>query len=824
MRYFLPADLGYGLRRLARRPALTALMVVTLGIGVAASTTAFGFVEGVLLRPLKAYSRTNRIVVSRSPVLAGDFRNIAAKDSALERAELYSPHYLYLDSGCGSRGLVVTSVSSGFFSLLRVSPALGRSFLKAEYAPGHDREVVLSQGLWLDCFGGKHSVIGKEIKLGGKSYTVVGVMPAWFQYHEPAYWPAADLVEAWTPLALNKVQLGERGTVRYTASGRLAANGYYTYIIARLRAGVGLRRANAQTHAITLALATEHQADQYLVHNLKLVKPLDWLAGTSRAYLWLFFAASCMPLLMSCLNVACLVLADGASRSREMAIRMSLGAGPASLLSLAEGLAIGLGGTLLGLVFSFGGIHLFVALAPAGKVPRLGGVRIDAQTLGFALLAAVASALAWSVLVAARYGRSRLALGETLGTRAGTTPSPGNLRAQTVFTLAQVAMATVLLVVAALVVKSLQALRETNLGLNPNNVLTSVISPAATMQASSPPHKYGPQLRSILEEVEGIQGVSSAGLTTAVYPGVSGVRFMTGNSDPNQGQAGSFAWWQRVTNGYFQALRIPLLRGRMFSVQAAHARGAGEAIVSRTLAREYFPNQDPLGQTLLLRIPWVAGETKARQLRVVGVVGDVKMDGPQRMVMPEIYTSTFWLAPIGSYLIVRTQIPPRTLKGDLRRIVAAAGPSLVATPPVTMDRRVQRASASERFLAAIMAIFGCLAIALALVGEYGLFSQTTRIRAREIGLRRALGAQDGQILRWAMRKAAVLLLCGISAGAIASLGLAQILRAWLYNAGPADASVYVLAGIVLLSGGLLAAYFPIKRALAIRPADALRHE
>jgi putative ABC transport system permease protein len=823
---FLP-DLRYGLRRLARRPVFTVAVVSSLALGVAASTTAFSFVQGVLLRPLAALQRGGPIVVSRSTVLAGDYQSIVSRNTVLEHGELYTPKFLYLRTGCNSRGIIVTSVSEGYFPLLRVTPVLGRVFRSEEYRPGHERVVILSDHLWRECFGANQSVLGSRVELGGGQYTVVGVMPGWFRYHEPAFWPAADLVGAWTPLALNQAQLHERGAVKFAASGQLASNGYYTYLIARLQPGTRLVQANSQLHAIAVALSSEHPEDKYLAENLKLVKPIDWLVGLRRKVLWLMFAVSCLPLLVGCLNAAGLMVAEGLARAREMAIRRSLGAEAWQLLrlSLVEGLAVGLCGAALGAPVAYWGARLFVVMMPAGEIPRLEEVHVGTWTVLFAVLAAATSALAASILAAARSGVSTALASpkDELSTRPGIASPPTRVRTQAALITGQAAMATALLVTALLVGESLRALRATSPGFDPHNVLEFAVSPVDSIWGSNTGQEQRRRLEGILDAVKAVPGISSAGFTTDVFPGVSAIEFNVGR-EASAGTESPVAWWQGVTDGYFKAMRIPLLQGKTFDALGAGLRTTGEAIVNRTLAQRYFPSQSPIGGNLWLKIPWTGSDSDVYPVRIVGVVADVKMDGLERPVMPEIYTSALWLPPVGGYMVLKTRLAPALLTAQLTDSIRTASPKMAATPPEPFEARMRKAAATERFVASVTGTFAFIALALTLIGVYGMLARLIRSRTREVGLRRALGAQDRQILRWIFGKAGVPLLLGVCVGCVVAAGLAQLLKAWIYGVSMADPFTYALAALALLGAGFLAAFLPAQRALSIDPAAALRHE
>jgi predicted permease len=574
-------------------------------------------------------------------------------------------------------------------------------------------------------------------------------------------------------------------------------------------------------------MAAGYPADKYLVEGLEFVRPRAWLVEWNKRTLSLLLAAFCLVLLIASANFISLTVVSGVSRSREMAIREALGASRASLLRLIlrENLAIGVAGATLAVIVAFGGVRLFRALAPPGRIARLQGLGMDAWTIGFALLAMVLVAGVGSLLaVSHRCGSLPIALRQRPS--AGLRPAPDDAsgRVQILLVTAQVALATVLLVSAGLVARSLQSMGKTDPGFDYRGVLLSGVGPGAGGWAHIGPAGIQEFFSATLTALQSTPGISAVGLTTAVFPSPAVLEFSVGQSARPSRFAGSLAWWQRVTNGYFAALRLPLLEGRLFSENPTGP--PTEVLINRSLAREYFSGTNPVGQLLEVDPSYSYGGSHPEVLpmRVVGVVGDVRMGGLARPVRPEIYTPFLSLPAVSAYVLVRTHVAPARLSKRLRAIVAGADNRFVASDLKPFRSQVDEYLSPQRFLAVLNAAFGLTALALTLAGLYGFLAYIVRLREPEVAVRRALGAQDEQVLASVLGRALLLVLGGVAVGLFAAVGLMRLARAWFYGVSAADPWTYAGVGFALLVTGLLSAYFPAKRALGIDPAAVLREE
>jgi putative ABC transport system permease protein len=821
-------DLRIALRRQARKPGVWLGAALALGLGVGVSAAMFTVAWWVVLRPVEALQRSHHVVMSGNSMLPGDARTVARQQAVFGGAALFRSTFVFPAGSTEPKALFVTSVGPGFFPLLNVAPALGRSFLPSEYWPGHDGEVLLSYSLWQRRFGGSRDALGRSFELGGGLYTVVGVLPKWFRFRDPAFGTIGKPTGAWVPLVLTAADLSERGEPRFGLDGEPVGGVLPLRVIASLRRGVSLAEANRRLQAIASAMAAENPTEKYLAENLQLIRPRAWLVQWSKKTLWLLFGASCLVLLIACANLTALLALAAASRAREMALREALGASRFRLLRLAlcESLTVALAGAAVAVLAALAGVRLFHVLTPVGEIARLEGVRIGAWTVGFALLVAALVAVVATVLAVP--GRARRPISLALRER-----SSGWLRAapdgasgwlRTLLVAGQVAMATVLLVAAGLISRSLWSMSEVRPGFDYRHVLVSGVGPAAGAWARIPPDEVRQDLAKLLAGLQSTPGVSAAALATDVFPWPGVVGFSAEEPTQSPQIAASVAWWQRVTNGYFALLRIPLLEGRLFSQSPVGP--PAEALINRTLAREYFPSSDPVGRTLRVNLSFSYGPSSAEAVpvRIVGVVGDVRAGGLDRPVRPEIYTPILSNPSIGASILLRGKVDGPELSRHLRSLVAAVDNRMFADDFEPFRAQIEQDLATRRFLARLNGIFAVVALTLALVGLYGLLAYNVRLRTAEIAVRRALGAQDGQILSLVLGAALLLVLCGAGVGALAAAGLVRLARAWFYGVSPADPWTYVGVGFALLATGLLSAYVPARRALKVDPAIVLREE
>jgi predicted permease len=821
----LSADSRTVLRRLARRPGFTTLAVLTLGVGIGVSAAMFTVVRWVVLRPVAALQRAHGVVISGIAMLPADARSVSKAKTVFSHAALFKTTYMFPADRSVARPLLVSAVSPEFFPLLAVVPSLGRTFLPTEYEPGHGGEAILSYSFWRRNFSGDRSVLGRRLNLAGRDYAVVGVLPEWFRFRDPAFSPAAQTVGVWVPLALTSAELHERGEERFDLDGEASEHSSALRVIANIHPGLTLAEANRRLHAFALDKAAEYPADKYLVQGLRFVSPRSWLVEWNDRTLWLLLSAFCLVLLISSANFISLTLAAGVSRKREMAIREALGASQARLLrlTLRENLAVGVAGAAVAVVVAFGGVRLFRALAPPGRIARLQGVGIDAWTVGFTLLVMALVAVVSSILVVPRLpGPMSIVLRYHPSDRLRAAPD-GTSRQLQVLATAQVALATVLLVSAALVARSLWSMARTSPGFDFRGVLLTGVGPAAGGWAHIEPARIREFFGVTLTELESTPGISSVGLTTAVFPWPSVLEFSVGQPARAGRFAGSLAWWQRVTNGYFATLRIPLLEGRLFT--EGPTVPPSEVLINRRLALEYFPEADPIGQTLEVDPSYSFGSrAEPMPMRVVGVVGDVQMRGLASQVRPEIYTPLLSLPAVSAYILVRSPLGPEAVLAKVRNIVGGAGHGMAVSNFKPFEDQMDEYLAPERFLAALSAVFALTALALALIGLYGNLAYLVRLRTPEVAVRRALGAQSRQILTLVLGRALLWVLGGVGIGLLAAAALMRLVRSWFFGVSSTDPWTFAGVALALLMTGLLSAYFPAKRALGVNAATALREE
>jgi putative ABC transport system permease protein len=802
-------DVTGGLRFLRRRPVFTAVAVFTLALGIGATTQVYSVVSTVLLRP-QPYPRPERLVMVWEDYLSHDQKHLIAgvefvnlKREARSLDQLSAVELV----GCSiaNRGqpehAAMALVSSDFFPLLGAHAAIGRTFLAQEDSPGRGQEVVLSHRLWRRRFGGDPRVVGQRLDLlpirefgprrpRPRTFTVVGVMPAEL---EP---PTPDMdVDLWAPIAL--VPSPDETVHHLLALGRL-------------HAGVSLAGAQAQVDALAA-----HFAGLGLVHQdhfrCNLVPLREFLAGGLRPALLVLLAAVGFVLLIACANVANLILAQGSSRHSEMAIRAALGAGRGRLIRrlLIESALLGMLGGALGLLLCYGSLELLVALSPA-DFPRLHQIKVDSQVLAFTCGVSLITALI-SGLAPALHG-SRTDLLEALkGGGSRSTAGRQARRVGSTLVVSEVTLAVVLLIAGGLLARSFQRLVAVDTGFDPKQLLVLRISlPESTARGSVKRLAF---LERCIETIESRPGVRAAGAANLLP--LRGVNtdtdfLVAGRPDLTAANAPQ-ADWRAVTTGYFRTLGIPLLQGRTFT-ELEQQTGAPVAVVDQALARRFWPRESPIGKRLKqlvtgVDLPW---------LSVIGVVGDVRNEALGSAAAPAIYTQAPWFPTVS--LGVRTAGEPGALADPVRRVLWGLDKDVVIQDVSRMDDIVRESVAQPRFSAAILGGFAVLALFLAAVGIYGVLAFAASQRAKEIGLRMALGAGRRQVLGLVVAQGMIPVLAGLLLGLAAAASLTRLLSSLLFGVGATDPLVFCSGPAVLIGIALVACLLPAWRAARIDPA------
>jgi len=692
------------------------------------------------------------------------------------------------------------------FATLGAQPILGRTFLPQETgrslfvsdgAATGPTAVILSYGLWLRRFGADPAVIGKMVKVEGDACAVIGVMPDGFKFPDEA--------EAWTPVAISTRR-----------------NNAYLRVIARLQTGVP--SAQAQAELMTIASRLEQEFPQTnRGRSVNLVPLQENVVGNVRSSLLIFLGAVGFVLLIACANVANLLLSRAATRQKEMAVRAALGAGRLRIIRqlLTESLLLAFVGGALGLLLAFGILKLLLAFAPQ-EIPRLNAIGIDSWALGFTLLLAVLTGIIFGLAPALQ--ASRPDLNATLkegGTRATGGASRHRLRGLLV--VAEVSMALVLLIGAGLLLKSFTRLRETNLGFNPDHVLTaSVTLPEATHPTAALKKAYYQQSLARLAARPEAQAV---GLVTSLPLGSTGVSLQGGLNVEGEATERSDVMANKlaVSGGYFRALGIPLLKGRDFN-ELDTPDSPGALIISETLARSLWPNQDALGKRINIGL---SGETWRE---VIGVVGDVRqreVGAPPALALYQPFQQvpeSFQLLLREMTFVVRAAAEPQSFVAGLRSELQAVDRELPLHNVATMEQVVAKKGADPRFYTLLLGSFSALALILAAAGIYSVISYSVTQRTHEIGIRLALGAQAGDVLRLVVKQGMALTLAGLAIGLGGAFALTRVLSDFLYQVSVTDPATFTLLSLLLAAVAFLACYLPARRATKVDPLVALRHE
>ncbi len=803
-------DLRFGARGLARSPGFAAVALATIALGIGANTAIFSVVNAVLIRPLP-YPQPERLVavfqtlpsqgVAQTGASYPNYVDWQARAKSFDALAAIRMHDYTLTEQGDPALIIAATVTSNLFRILQTPPLLGRTLAASDDDPSAPPVAVIGERLWRSRFNADPAIVGKPILLDRQACTVVGVMPAAFKTP-----PETPPVELWLPLTHDPV-FGDLSTRRA---------GHYLRIVARLKTGTPIAPAEAELAAIQRTLSRDHPKENE-GWGIRIVPLAESLVGGARTSLIVLLGAVGLVFGIACVNVANLLLTRASARSREVAIRTALGASRGRLIRqfLAEGLVLAAAGGALGFAMAAASLRALRAWLPP-DLPRLSEIGLDGAVLLFALAISLLSALVFGVVPAFRASSPNLS-GALKEGSAGAGEGRGKRRLRGLLVVTETALAFVLLAGAGLLTKSFLRLQSVPPGFQASNVLTAGLS-LPRNQYSKPEEWIGFYER-LVERLQIQPGVEAAAAVLPLPLTGGGLNLaFTIEGRPAAAPGADFsANYTALTPDYFRVLGIPLLRGRL--VTAGDARSAPKVcLISDAFARRHFPHDDPLGHRL------VFGFKEGVARTIVGVVGDVKRDGLGAPSQPEMYVpfeqDPWWAA----YLAIRTKGDPVALTAAVRREVAALDPTLPLADIEPMAHIVSESVQQPRFRTTLLGLFGLTALLLAIIGIYGVIAYDVGRRAREIGIRLALGAREGDVLRLVVGQGLVLTGAGLAAGLAGALLLTRFLTTLLFETRPLDPATYAGVALLLLAASLLACWIPARRALKVDAMSVLRSE
>ncbi len=793
-------DTRYALRSMRKAPGFTAIAILTLALGIGANTAIFSVVNALLLKPLPYPDADGLVMVWQDLRARGgparEWTGPANHFDLKTKTEIFSGVTTVrgwnasLADGSVPEALSGEQTTYEYFDVLGVRPELGRTFRAPDDVPNAPRVMVLSHGLWTRHFGGDRGVVGRVVSINGEPHEIIGVMPASFK---PALVPNASL---WRPLRWNPVNPPRELAIAHT--------------IARLRAGVSLDAARSALSVFAKRLEREHpKTDTGNGLNPEALQEVS--VGSMRLALLVLLGAVGFVLLIACANIANLLLARGSARTREIAVRRALGADRARIVRqmLTESVLLGASGGAVGVLAGVWAMSALKAIAPA-RTPRLDEVGIDVRVLAFSAALAIATGLLFGLVPAWQASSDRLT--STLkDSGRGTSGTPGG-RVRRTLIVAELALALVLLVGSGLLLRTFIALQQADLGFNPRGVLAGfVLPPPAAYRTGEQRLAFYDRL---LERTAALPGVEQAALSSVIpLGGDSDTSFRIEGRPPARTNADALiTWYREVSANYFSTMEIPLRRGRLFAPREA----APVVVINETMAKKFFPTEDPIGQRLDF------GDK--RLFTIVGVVADVQVRGVRGTNEAETYVPYWHLPEAGTNVVLKCTIEPAALVEPMKQAVKEVDPAIAVAGIASMEQVIADANGEPRFYATMVGAFAALALLLAAVGVYGVMAYSVSQRTSEIGVRLALGAGERQIFRLVVGDSLGLAAVGLACGAAGALVAGRAIQSLLFGVGSGDPATYAAMAALLLAVAFVASYLPARRAMRIDPMTALRTE
>jgi putative ABC transport system permease protein len=814
-------DLRYAIRSLAKTPGFTAVAIITVALAIAANTAVFSLVNALLIRPLPykdpqklvlLFEKFSGLGLDQIPVSAPEYLDWQKQTTSYEHLAAFNFQNFNLTGGDMPERVQGAQVTPNVFPLLGVQPIKGRFFTEGEFGEGNDGVVILSERVWKRRFNSDPQLVGNQLNINGRSFTVVGIMPANFEFPLPLFGVQGgaftERVDIWKPMAFTPDQLNARGSRSYG-------------VIGRLKPGVTVEQAQAEANTI---VANWHPLfpnnyEPVTKFGATIYPMQDLVVGGMRGALMILVGAVVAVLLIACANLTTMLLARAGAREREFAIRLALGAGRTQLIRqmLSESLLLAVVGAGAGVLLAIFGLDLLRSIG-AQTVPRLAEVNLDLTVLLVTLVVAVGTGVIFGLIPALATGKPELTEALKEGGR-GSTSGVRRNRLRNGLVVAEVALALVLLVSATLLVKSFMRLQNVHPGFDAKNVLTMELAlPLLKYPPGKPVADFYVEAARRIKSLPGVEAASFA----SILP-LSGTNsdssFSIEGLDSNATKIYPDEEIRIITPEYFSALKVPLLRGRFFN-EADHAEAPLVVIVNNAFAQKWWPNQDALGKRITFSNPT---EPDVKWITVVGVVGDMRHRGLDVEPKPEFYFAHNQRPNRAMIMAVRSAQDPRSLTSAIRNEIRRLDPDQPVANVRTLEQVTADSIAPRRLSVVLIGVFAVVALVLASVGIYGVMSFLVVQRTHEIGVRMALGAQRRDVFKLVIGRAAKLVAIGSAIGLVLAVISSRALGAMLYNVAALDVSTFALVTIALAVVALLASYIPARRATKADPMIALGH-
>jgi predicted permease len=809
-------DIRFGARVLAKNPGFTIVAVLTLALGVGANTAIFSIVKAVLLRglPFKDPARLVRVNESvakggRSPVAYPNYQDWRAQNSVFEEMAAFGDCEMILNGKDKSDRLDCEQVSDSYFPLLGVSAVLGRTFTPEENAvPMKHAVALIGYGLWQRRFGSDPQVLGKPIRLNDYEYTIVGVLPKGFLGY-------SDLAEVWIPMMMRDAAWPQVAKYDYLHTRDI----HFHKVLARLKPGVSVAMAQTQMETIAALLAKTYPKENRERGVLVTPATEDYVRSF-RAPLLVLLGAVAFVLLIGCANVTNLILTRSASRDRELAIRLALGAGSGRLIRqfLTESLLLTFGGSLAGVALAFWGLDLLVSVLPL-TFPSFTHVSLDSGVLFFAFALAVGTALLLTILPV--FNSAKMDVNDSLKESVKSSTSVRGRQTGRLLIVSEVALALVLMIGAGLMLRSLAHLLADSPGFQPDHLVTLRFYVPDRKFEGDGRNRFGPELAERIAQFPGVESAAATFIDPFLWGGFQRGFTVEGHAPISNAEADT-VYYQEVGPNYFHTMEIPLMQGRDFSTRDSLST-SGVVMVSESFARRYWPGQDPVGK----RIRYGGTDSSNPWMLVIGVAGNVKYNSLRQdpEAEPVIYGALLQSEVIiNMSLVVRTHNSPEAMLDPLREEIQRIDPAIPVYNVATLSERMRKDSAETRSYGLLLALFAALALVLAAVGIYGVMSYWVTQRTREMGIRLSFGAKPRDLHRLVIGEGIRLALAGIAAGALGSAVVTRATTSLLYGVKPFDPALFVALAAGLTVVVILACYIPARRATKVDPMVALRYE